>query len=232
MGDLTMPRKAAAVVTLNFVGVFIIGGDASNNARTSEFLAAGSMQWQEGPTLPVEMRNPCAIPITSTSFLAIYGTDIREFDAAIAGAISDDGWWEYGHWPELKTSRTYHPGCAKIGQKVIIAGGYNDGGSLSSTEVLNLIDRRIFSGGELAMPRRDFHVATIISGGEEKMFALAGYYEPKGYYDGNYLDTVEEWVEANSTWKAADSLAEKRYFFGGVAVPKKLHMPSEHRRLN
>ena len=76
------------------------------------------------------------------------------------------------------------------------------------------------------MPRRDLHAATIISGVEEVMFALAG-------INNNQLNTVEEWVEENSTWVAADSLAEKRYFFGGVAVPKKficpLNQPSEYR---
>ena len=97
-----------------------------------------------------------------------------EFDTAIAGPTSNEGWREAGHWPSLKISRSYHPGCAKIGQKVIIAGGYNNGASFSSTEVLNLIDRRISSGDEMATPRRWFHLATIISGGVEKMFAFAG----------------------------------------------------------
>ena len=68
---------------------------------------------------------------------------------------------------------------------------------LSSTEVLDLVDRQISSGGEMSSLRRLFHVGTIISGGEEKMFALAG-------SDDSYpfFNTVEEWVEASSTWKA------------------------------
>ena len=53
MGSLTMPRVNGAVATLNDIGVFIVGGSANNNRGTSEFLAAGSMQWQEGPALPV-----------------------------------------------------------------------------------------------------------------------------------------------------------------------------------
>ena len=50
------------------------------------------------------------------------------------------------------------------------------------------------------------------------MFAMAG-------ISNNQLSTVEEWEEDNSTWKATDSLAEKRYFFGGVAVPKNFICP-------
>merc|ERR1712037_183637 len=127
---------------------------------------------------------PCAVEITPTSFLVVHGTDIREFDAAIAGPTSIEGWREAGRWPALKTYRTHWPGCAKIGQKVIIAGG-NNRGAHSSTEELDLVNRRITSGGEMATPRMSFHIDTIVSGGEEKMFALAG-------YDGSTrLNTVE-----------------------------------------
>ena len=70
----------------------------------------------------------------------------------------------------------------------------------------------------MVMPRRRFHIATIISGGEEKMFALAGYsfYSP--------INTVEEWVEESSTWKAADNLVEGKYNFGVVRAPRHLSL--------
>ena len=70
-----------------------------------------------------------------------------------------------------------------------------------------------------SLPRYHFHVATIIIGGEENTFALAG------YYNGNYFNTVEEWEEANSTWKATDNLVETRGYFGAVAVPRQLICP-------
>merc|ERR1712037_875209 len=162
---------------------------------------------------------PCAVEITPTSFLSIYGTDIREFDVAIAGPTSIEGWREAGRWPALQTSRNWHPGCAKIGPTVIIAGGHNSGGALRSTEVLDLVNRRITSGGQMATPRYYFHIATIVSGGVEKMFALNGF-TSTGNRD--ITVTVEEWVEESSTWKAADNLVEKRSKFGSVAVPRHL----------
>ena len=70
LGSMTMPRHHSAAARLNHIGVYIIGGELPTNRRTSEFLAAGAMQWQEGPVLPVDMAFPCAVQITTTSFLA------------------------------------------------------------------------------------------------------------------------------------------------------------------
>ena len=72
----------------------------------------------------------------------------------------------------------------------------------------------------MASPRMYFHLATIIRGGEEKMFALAG----SDNYD-TCFNAVEEWVEASSTWKTANSLAEGRHSFEAVAVPRRLICP-------
>ena len=100
MGSLKLRRTWGAAATLDHIGVFIVGGWSSKNVRTSEFLAAGTMQWQEGPALPVRMTYPCAVTISLTSFLVLpgtlSGTDIREFDAAIAGPTSIEGWREAG----------------------------------------------------------------------------------------------------------------------------------------
>ena len=87
------------------------------------------------------------------------------------------------------------------------------------TEVLDLVTRGITSVGEMATPRHFFHVATITSGGKVKSFALAGYNGPED------LNTVEEWVEESSTWKAADNLVEERNSFGIVSVPRQLICP-------
>ena len=182
------------------------------------------MEWQQGPALPLDMEYHCEVAIKATSFLAIQGDDIREFDTAIAGPTSSEGWRENGRWPKLKTSRSNigggWPGCAKIGQKVIITGGY-DGNTQRRTEVLNLITRKLSSGGNMSTPRRGLHLAVIRSGGLDKVFALAGYDNGSAY-----LNTVEEWVEESGTWKTADNLKEKRGYFGAVAVPKEVICPT------
>jgi len=168
------------------------------------------------------MSYPCAVEITPTSFLSIYGTHIREFDAAIAGPTSIEGWREAGRWPALETYRTWS-GCAKIGQKVIITGGEGKIGEQHSVapKCWTWSTGRSHRG-EMATPRMIFHIATIVVGGEEKLFALGG---KSSKYDSTRLNSVEEWVEESSTWKAVDNLVEKRYHFAAVTAPRHLVCP-------
>ena len=223
MGDLgdSWTRASSGVARLNSVGVYILG-DQSGGTIT-DFLAAGTMQWQNGPFLPQEMRGErigltiCAVTISETSFLAVRGTDIREFDASISGPTSKEGWREAGRWPSLKTKRFSSPGCTKLGQKVIIAGGFKR----QSTEVLDLQTREITSGGPMAQPRMWFHSGTILgSGGRETLFAFGGEDDK-----GRIMNGVEEWVEESGTWKAANSLAKPIAYYGATVAPKELVCP-------
>ena len=61
-------------------------------------------------------------------------------------------------------------GCAKIGQKVIMAGGYAEG-ILGTTEVLNLVKRER-SGGPLTTPKNYLRLATIFSEGRRMWLQL------------------------------------------------------------
>ena len=216
MSSLTESRYGGATARLNSIGVFIIGGHASSLQGTSDFLAAGSLQWQKGPELPVQMHSPCAVTITTTSFLSISDYNIYEYDAAIAGPTSTDGWREASRWPKLKTKRKYGPACAKVGQKVVIAGGWNSvEGNIDSTEVLDLDSRTIrwkYQGTSIT--RRHFHLRRVKIAGKMRTFALG------------WTSAVMEWMEGNSTFKWAGYMREARYGFGAVAVPRELVCPA------
>ena len=79
--------------------------------------------------------------------------------------------------------------------------------------MLDLRSREIIAGGDMAMPRHQLHLATIRRGREERVFALGG------WNGSTQLNTVEEWLEENSTWKAAEKLAGKKSLFGAVSIP-------------
>ena len=214
-------RAFHAVVSVKDIGTYMIGGEMTG--RTTNFLAQGGQQWVAGPANPVNMgRGPCAVTIADNSFLAIYGRQIREYIVDVNNPTSDEGWEQATKWPQLQIRRIYGFGCTKIKGKVVIAGGeaVMSGVIFRSTEVLDLATRKIEHAGNLATPRRTFHIVTITTDGFERVFALAG------YDDSYYVNSVEEFDPDTLTWKPGPaSLLVQRGRFGAVAVPRNLICP-------
>ena len=221
IGSLLQGRSNHAAVTLEQF-VYVIGGFPSSLSSTTELLRAGSSTWEQGPPLPLHMRySPCAVAISSTSFLAIYEREIREFDISIAGPTSSKGWRNL--WPKMERRRTNWPGCAKVGNKVIVAGGSDSSTALQTTEILDLETRGISKGGNLVTARCFFHIITFDNNGDSTTLAVGG----RGVGD-SYLKTIEKWNPKTETWsEEKDQLGEKRGFFGMVAAPKSQVCPSK-----
>ena len=222
MGELTMPRANHASVTIENVGTYLIGGYQGSAKRTTDFLAAGSTEWVAGPAIPVDMNKPCVLRISQLSFLIIFGNDIREYQVDITDPTNNSGWQSASKFPQLQTSRYNQPGCSKIGDQVVIAGGY-DSGFVRSTEVLDLSTRSIVYAGDLTSPRQQFHMATITMNGQQTLFALGGWSDSQGVT----LNSVEQFNTNNNTWTlATTSMAEARYYFGAVVVAEEIVCPA------
>ena len=215
LDDLPEARKRAADARLE-IGVFLLGGVGAD--LSSVFLRANTSSWVSGPDLPREMHwGPCAAPISPHSFLVVYRTDVYEFDTRVGGPTSNDGWQPKEKWPQLQELRKNWPGCAVVNGKFIVVGGLG-GMSLKTTEIIDLEQRTLSVGGEMAKTRMNFKLLSI----NGIIFALAG----NGYVPENnahtYIAEVEEFVEETGTWKAAKSLPGGRHYHGGVSVTKEL----------
>ena len=235
MSPLFLPRVRPAAVTVKNVGVYLIGGGGTyliggvwiNNENIIDFFAQDSQQWVP-LVAPVNMNSPCAVPITQVSFLAIHDTNIIEYQVDINDPTSSNGWQESSKWPGLQTRRTGWPGCSKIGEKVVIAGGqlwYGTYGTpLRSTEVLDLSTRKIEYAEDLSAPRYGFHIVTITTDNINRVLALAG----SDGSSSSHLNSVEEFDPDSLTWKLAPAnIVTRRSFFGAVAqVPQKLICPA------
>ena len=216
MSDLVKVRAYQPVVTLNNIGTYMIGGSGSDESHTTaDFLEKGSLNWVGGPQLPMRMQYVCAVQIGPKSFLAMTGNDIREYLVNLDFPVSDDGWQDVSKWPQLRTWWFYF-GCTVINKKVVITGGRGrSGDAIQSTEVLDLVARRIENAGDLNKPRYAFHTLTILSGGIERVLALGGRDRQPSYHD-----SVEEFNEKSLTWSPAPDLLQKRADYGAIAVPK------------
>jgi hypothetical protein len=223
LGSLGVGREWASVTTLPGA-TFILGG-GSSAARTSEVLLAGEDSWREGPAIPIDMYDGCAVMISATQLLAISDGNIREFDTSVSGPLSTAGWRPPGTWPDLATARRW-PGCAATGGRVVVAGGRDDGfNNLKSTEVINISTHRVTAGPELLEARYRLQLAVLPAPGGAGARVLA----IGGRDGGKYLARVEEWLPGpggTSTWRQVAPLQEARSSFGAVALPAGLVCPA------
>lgn len=221
IGQLPQPRGHHAAVSVENIGTYLIGGYSSSMKRTSDFLGASATKWVAGPAIPVDMDKPCAVKISSQSFIIIFDTDIREYEVDITDPTSSSGWQSATKWPRLQTSRTANPGCSKIGNNIVIAGGHNSGQFLRSTELLDLSTKSLVYAGDLNSPRGYFHLATIKSDGQKLLLAFGG------YTGSSYLNSVEQFNPNNNTWTLAPTtMVEARRQFGAVVLSSRMICPT------
>ena len=134
IGELMMPRSLHAVVTMDTVGTYIIGGAGENNSQTTEFLEEGATKWVAGPPIYTPMTYPCAVKVSQLSFLTIFNYDILEYQVDVRDPTLFLGWQSASKWPRLQTQRRHHS-CSMVNQKVIIAGGYSSSVSSPRGEI-------------------------------------------------------------------------------------------------
>ena len=102
-----------------------------------------------------------------------------------------------------------------INKKVVISGGRGRSGeTIQSTEVLDLVTRRIEYAGDLNKPRYASHTLTILSGGIERVLALGGRERH------SYHNSVEVFNAETLMWSLTQDLLQKRANYGAIAVPK------------
>ena len=213
MGPLPAPRYGPTVVTLRNIGNYMIGGGATGNPLTTDFLASGSRHWVSGPAIPKPMVYPCSVVISERVFLVINSKNVLEYQVDLSNPTSNAGWQEASSWPQLQSTHGSRPGCSKVGRRVVVAG------KSGKTEIIDLATRSIEYAGDLNTARHLFHIITITTEGIEKTFALGGQ-ESDGL---SKFDSVEELDTDTFTWNTAPAkLLERRAWFGAVALPKSM----------
>ena len=221
MSSLLQPRRYHSVVTLEKIGVYVLGGLNEDGPQTiSEFLPANSFQWTQGPSLPSADNYGCAISISATSFIYINNGVIREYEIDIENPTTSGGWLEENRWPVL-SSRTGQ-GCARTEKYILIAGGLGDApdAPLSSTMVLDIATRQVQLEENLATPRNFVQLATITTGGITRTFALGG--ALGAYANVPFISNVEEWDEDGNHWKPSADLKHPRGSLSASTVPLRL----------
>jgi len=179
-------------------GSYILGGF---NHNTSSFLPTGSSEWIEGPTLSgddnvVTFSFVCGVVISHSRLMVIggvfgdfVGTRVQTYDADTD---------EMENWPALAVLRWGHA-CAKIGDKVIIAGGLDQFFTIStSTTVLDLVTRESSEAGDMLVQRAFFGMANI----DGSIFLFGGRGIGMRKFDSK--GSLEVWNEEEEMWYPTD----------------------------
>jgi len=197
---LDTDRVAATVAVLPDYGSYILGGFKHN---TSSFLPTGSSEWIEGPTLSgdedvVSYYCVCGVVI-SRSILMVIGGGTGDFIGGTRVQTYDAETDEMENWPELTVFR-YGQACAKIGDKVIIAGGWDQFlTTLTSTTVLDLVTRESSEAGDMLVQRAFFGMANI----DGSIFLFGGLGDGTSTSDSS-KGSLEMWNEEEEMWYPTD----------------------------
>ena len=119
---------------------------------------------------------------------------------------------KYRQLPDMREERRGH-GCTRIGNKVVVAGGYED----KSSEILDLDTETWSSAGDMTTERGYPQLVTVngrvvVMGGEDG--------------DKNDLDTVEELDMGQRTWRRLGVRMKKpKYAFGATVINKSILCP-------
>jgi hypothetical protein len=142
---LTKPRSAAASVVVNGTTLWITGGyvqDLNYETKTTEFVQLNGSS--PGPDLPHKVGYHCLVSLNDSTVILIGGMQNGLYleDTNTFYYNNDNKTWTEG--PSLINGRFWHS-CALFknplngnAETVIVTGGYNDKGTLVSTEFLNL----------------------------------------------------------------------------------------------
>ena len=193
------------------MGVFLIGGTGVSSSDTTEFLPKGSSTWTTGPVPPNGAFGSCAVAIGDTQFLLIGGDPFEKPDQVIHYNTGTQSWT---NWPRLTQGRL---GCAcvRAGNSIIVAGGYNKGTLLTSTEVIDVISKSSRVVGHMKYPRAYFAMANV-NFNPKVVLALGG--ETEEWPEPS--TTVEEWNDDDETWSLASiTLSPGRSSFAAVVLP-------------
>jgi hypothetical protein len=236
---LRSARQYASAVTLA-AGTYVLGGSWQNGSdfgtveawSTSEILRPVSNTWEEGPTLPggVGLSDSCAVAINSTTFLLIGGARYNGINIDNSINISrSSSVHEFssltGTWTQwtaaLKVPRSHHA-CSTFNGTVVFAGGTGSGiwNSLASTEVLDLVSRKVRTAGPMATKRWLFGMYEIGYAGSRILLTL-GTLGPNPQITPTTAEKeslLQEWDPATEVWKPAPAVMARRYGFAAVSV--------------
>lgn len=126
------PRSEVAVATMGSL-VFVAGGFGANGAATNvvEVLDAATGEWSDAPPLPQAIHHAMAITYAG-QVLVLGGNGADGKATAGVHRLDETGWTRLADMPQPRAAGA----VAHVGEEILVAGGIDGRGGLSSTAYL------------------------------------------------------------------------------------------------
>lgn len=184
----------------------VAGGASGSSSQTTDYW--DGERWEEGPRLPHDVwYGSCTVTTSPTTILVTGGRDgdnrVVELDIVTG---------QYRRMSDMTEEREGH-GCTRIGNKVVVVGGWRD----KTSEILDLDTETWSMAGNMTKERWAAQLVTVngrvlVMGGED--------------VDGNRLDTVEELDMGRRTWRRLGvRMKRQRREFAATVINKNLVCP-------
>ncbi|MEK2646228.1 kelch repeat-containing protein [Bdellovibrio sp. BCCA] len=219
-GNMSASRFIPAAALLNNGKVFISGGVSTEPTLTyptsSDIFDPATGNWKAAAPIPASRARSTATTLPNGKVLVVGGQD----DANILGTTvlydPDSDSWSAG--PSLTHPRSGHVATLLPNGKVLVIGGTGDfAGSvlIGEAEVYDPSTNTWSSGGTMPVPCF-YPSATMVSGGQGKVFVIGGLATPV------YSQAVQIYDVASNTWTSGASLTTGRMGHIAAAIGGKI----------
>ena len=202
---LNEERIDHSAVTTNSA-TFLFGGI---NSSTYEYLTKDSSKWIMGKNkIPGGFERGCAISVKSEKEIWLIGGCWRNGKRIISFNVNDHTFQVLNS--QLKIERS-HQRCAFIPntKKLMITGGFDNGGHLNSTEIIDTEDGSISMGSPMNHRRSSHGIGVVRNDNEERLVV----------FGGENSDAIELYNAETEKWEITDTkLREPKSDFGFLTV--------------
>jgi N-acetylneuraminic acid mutarotase len=184
--------------------IYVVGGFVPGGGTTSavERYDIRRRRWSRARPMPLALNHPTAVAHRGRVYVhGGYEGPLSEPTGALLRYNPRANRWR--RLPAAPTPRAAHA-AAFVGERLYVAGGANDTGSLRSLEVYNVARRRWTRGPGFPGPARN-HTTGVASGG--RFYVLAG-------RDAGNLAAAERYNPRRRRWEPLPDLRKPR---GGIA---------------
>ena len=212
--ELIFPRSFSTLISTQ-QRHYIFGGGGKSK-YTSEYLDSESQQWQRGPDIPSGMKFGCGVRVSETELVLIGG--LSTLNRTIMLNIITNEWINL---PVTLTQGRYYHSCALYNSKIIVAGGLDNGGLLSSTEIIDIHSWTLTHGECLSSAKFNHGMAVMTWNNSLKLISFGG---KKG--SNEYLDIIEIWDDKTNSWSELKDhfLSQPKANFGYTLAPSCVNM--------